>query len=60
MVQKGLKIEFLDQKYLYFSGIFLSGIWGYPSPPLNGKPFWPKTLSGIGGTPPPLLTEKVH
>ena len=44
MVHKGLKMhekrqkrEFLDLKYLLFSGIFLSGIGGYPPPPLNGK-----------------------
>ena len=42
MVQKELKmhkkmqkIEFLDLKNLLFSGIFLSGIGGYP--PLNGQ-----------------------
>ena len=59
MVQKGLKmhkkrqkIEFLDLKNLLFSGIFLSGIGGYPPPPLNGKSSCPKTLSGKGGYPP--------
>ena len=36
------------------SGIFLSGIGGYPHPPLNGKSYSPKTLSGKGGYPPPL------
>ena len=36
--------EFLDLKYLLFSGI-----GGYTSPSLNGKSFCPKTLSGIGG-----------
>ena len=42
MVQKGLKmhekrqkIEFLDLKYLLFSGIFFSGIGGTPR--LNGQ-----------------------
>ena len=42
MVQKGLKmhekrqeIEFLDLKNLLFGGIFLSGIGGYPPPPLT-------------------------
>ena len=34
MYEKGQKMEFLDLKYLLFSGIFLSGIGGYPSPPL--------------------------
>ena len=44
MVQKGLKmhekrqkIEFLDLKNLLFSGIFLSGIGGYPLPPSRKK-----------------------
>ena len=36
MYEKRQKIEFLDLKNLLFSGIFLSGIGGYP-PPLNGK-----------------------
>ena len=36
MHEKRQKIEFLDLKNLLFSGIFLSGIGGYP-PPLNGK-----------------------
>ena len=42
IVQKGLKmhekrqkIEFLDLKKLFFSGIFLSGIEGYPPPTLT-------------------------
>ena len=59
MGQKGLKmheerqkIEFLDLKNLPFSGIFLTGIRGYPPPPLNGKSCCPKTLSGNGGYPP--------
>ena len=46
--------KFLDLKYLLFSGIFLSGIGGYPPPPLNEKSSCPKTLSGKGGYPPPL------
>ena len=61
IVQKGLKmhekrqkIEFLDLKNLLFSGIFLSGIGGYPPSPLNGKSSSPKTLSGKGGHHPPL------
>ena len=29
MYEKGQRIEFLDQKYLFFSGIFISGIGGY-------------------------------
>ena len=58
--QKALKIyekrqtlQFWDLKNLLFSGIFLGGIGGSPPPPLNGKPFCPKTLSRIGVYPPP-------
>ena len=54
MYEKRQKIEFSDLKNLLFSGIFLSGIEGYPPPPLNGKSSCPKTLSGNGGYPPPL------
>ena len=67
MVQKGLKmhkkrqkIEFLDLKNLLFSGIFLSGIGGYPHPPLNGQSSCPKTLSGMGGYTPSPLTDKIR
>ena len=65
--QKGLKMyenrqkmEFSDLKYLLFSGIFLSGIGGYPPPPLNGKSSCPKTLTGKGGYPPLPLAEKIR
>ena len=58
MHEKRQKIEFLNLKYLLFSGIFLSGIGGY-TPPLNGKSLCSKKLSGKGGTPPPL-TEKIR
>ena len=64
MGQKGLKtyekrqkIEFLDLKNLPFSGFFLTGIRGYPPPPLNGKSSCPKTLSLNGGYPPPLTKK---
>ena len=53
MYEKSQKMEFLDLKYLLFSGIFLSGIGGYPPPRHNGKSSCPKTLSGKGGYPPP-------
>ena len=55
-------MEFLDLKYLLFSGIFLSGIGGYSPPPLNGKSSCPKTLSANGGYQPPTPTpaEKIH
>ena len=49
--EKRQKMGFSDLKYLLFNGIFLSGIGGYPPPPLNGKSSCPKTLSGMGGTP---------
>ena len=55
MYEKGQKIEFLDLKNLHFNGIFLSGIGGYPPPPLNGISSCPKTLSGKGGYPHPPL-----
>ena len=57
MYEKSQKMEFSDLKYLLFSGIFLSGIGGYPPPPLNGKSSCPKTLSGQGGSPPPLMVK---
>ena len=60
MYEKSQKMEFLDLKYLLFSGIFLSGIGGYPPPPLNGKSSCPKTLSGKGGTPTHPLTDKIR
>ena len=34
-MKKEKKMEFSDLKYLLFSGIFLSGIGGYPPPPLT-------------------------
>ena len=49
MYEKVQKLQFWDLKYLLFIGIFLSGIGGYPSPPLKGKSSCPKTLSGKGG-----------
>ena len=57
MHEKRQKIEFLDLKNLLFSRIFLSGIGGYSPPPLNGQSSCPKTLSGQGGTPPPLTVK---
>ena len=60
MIPKGLKmhekmqkIEFLDLKKLFFSKIFLSGIGGYPLPPLTENHPAPKPLAEMGGTPPP-------
>ena len=56
MVQKGLKvhkkrqkIEFLDLKRRFF---FLSGIGGYPHPPLNGKSVWKKKVFFLNGQNP--------
>ena len=65
MVQKGLKmhekrqkIEFLDLKNLLFSGIFLSGIWAYPPPPLTNNHCAQKSLAERGVPPP--LTDKIR
>ena len=58
MYEKGQNIEFLDLKSLLFSEIFLSGIWGYPPPPLNGKSSCLKSLSGKGGYLHPPLNGK--
>ena len=52
MYEKRQKIEFLDLKNLLFSGIFLSGIGGYP-PPLTDNHCAQKSLAERGGTPPP-------
>ena len=58
MVQKGLKMqekrqkmEFLNQKNLLFSGIFLSGMGGVP-PTLTDNNCAQKSLAEWGGTPP--------
>ena len=66
IVQKGLKmhekrqkIEFLDLKNLLFSGIFLSGIGGYPPLPLTDNHCAQKSLAERGGTPTPL-TGKIR
>ena len=58
MYEKSQEMEFSDLTYLLFSRIFLSGIGGYPPPPLNGKSSCPKTLSGRGGTP--FLNGKIR
>ena len=52
--QKRQKMELSDLKYLLFSGIFLSGIGGYPPPPLTDNHPAQKHLAERGGTPPPL------
>ena len=54
MYEKRQKIEFLDIKYLLFSGIFLSGIGGYSPPPLTENHSAPKPLAELGGTSPPI------
>ena len=51
MYEKWQKIELLDQKYLLFSGTFLSGIDGFLLPPDND--FALKSLAELGSTPPP-------
>ena len=52
MYEKSQKMEFSDLKYLLFSGIFLSGIGGYPPPPLTDNHPAQKPLAERGGTPP--------
>ena len=54
MYEKSQKMEFSDLKYLLFSGIFLSGIGGYPPPPLTENHPAQKPLAERGGTPTPL------
>ena len=54
MKKRQKKRVFGPKKNLLFSGIFISGIGGYPPPPLNGQSSCPKTLSGKGGYTPPL------
>ena len=53
-IKKRQNIEFLDLKNLLFSGIFLSGIGGYPPPPLMENHPAQKPLAEMGGNPPPL------
>ena len=53
MHEKKQKIEFSNLKYLLFSGIFLSGIGGYPLPPLTDNHCAQKSLAERG-VPPPL------
>ena len=50
-MKKGKKIEFSNLKYLLFSGIFLSGIGGYPPPPFTENHPAQKPLAEMGGTP---------
>ena len=57
MHEKKQKIEFSNLKYLLFSGIFLSGIGGYPPSPLTENHLAQKPLAEKGGTP-PLLNGK--
>ena len=49
MCVKGQKMQFLDIKYLLFSGIFLSGIGGTPLPPLTENHPAQKPLAKRGG-----------
>ena len=53
MHEKRQKIEFSNLKYLLFSGIVLSGIGGYPPPPLMENHPAQKPLAEMGGTPAP-------
>ena len=60
MYEKRQKIEFSGLKCLLFSGIFLSGIGGYPPPPLTENHPAQKPLAERGGTPTPPLTDKIR
>ena len=60
MYEKRQKIEFSDLKSLPFSGIFLSGIEGYPPPPLTENHPAQNPLAEMGGTPAPPLMEKIR
>ena len=53
MYEQGKKLIFLDLKYLLFSRIFLSGIGGYPPPPLTENHSAQKPLVELGVPPPP-------
>ena len=44
-MKKRQTIEFSNLKYLFFSGIVLSGIGGYPPPPLTENHPAQKTLA---------------
>ena len=54
MYEKRQKMDFSDLRYLLFSGIFLSGIGGYPPPPLMDNQCAQKSLAERGVPPPPL------
>ena len=60
MYEKRQKMGFSDLKYLLFNGIFLSGIGGYPPPPLTENHPAQKPLAEMGGTPRPSLTDKIR
>ena len=57
-MKKRQEMEFLDLKYLFFSGIFLSGIGGYPPPLLMESHPAQKPFAERGVTPP--LTGKIR
>ena len=52
-MKKGKKLSFRTKKPA-FSRIFLSGIEGYPPPPLTENHPAQKPLAKMGGIPPPL------
>ena len=54
MHEKGQKMEFLDLKYLLFSGIILRGFGWYPPTPLTENHPAQKLLAERGSTPLPL------
>ena len=60
MYEKRQKMEFLDLKYLLFSGIFLSRIGGYPPPLLTENHPAQKPLAEGGGVLPCPLSFFEH
>ena len=60
MHEKRPKMEFFNLKNLLFSRIFLSGIGGYPPPPLTENHPAQNPLAEMGGTPAPPLMEKIR
>ena len=59
-MKKAKNRVFGPEKNPLFSRIILSGIGGYPPPPLMENHPAQKTLAERGGTPSPPLTEKIR
>ena len=59
-MKKAKNRVFGPEKNPLFSGIFFSGIGGYPPPPLTENHPAQKPLAEMGGTPNPPLTGKIR